>query len=567
MTVSIAEAHQALTAPGSMFEVEQREIRGVRMRVWKNTPPSLRSLLELSRAHGERPFLVYQDRRLSFEEHYRAAATLAGILVERYGVSKGDRVAIAMRNLPEWSIAFWAAGVVGAIVVPLNAWWTGPELEFGLSDSGACLLFADSQRMSTLAPHIDNLPLRAAIVAGVEGKPPSSAERFEDVLGTPSADPKLPDVPLEPEDDATIFYTSGTSGAPKGALGTHRNICGNVVNLAFSRARAALRSGEEPAPLGSETTQTASLMSVPFFHATGCHSILVSSLLAGNKLVLMYKWDPEQALELIERERITQIGGVPAMVWQVLESPNFDKHDLSTITGVAYGGAPAAPELVARIKQTFPAVALGNGYGLTETSSVATYNGTQDYEQRPDSVGVPVDVCEVRVVDASGNDLPTGEVGELWIKGPHVVRGYWNNPEATAASFTDGWLHSGDLARVDEEGFVYIVDRLKDMLIRGGENVYCVEVEDALYSHPAVMDAAVIGLPHPVLGEEVGAVVQLSPGVVVSEEELKRHVATQLAAFKVPVRVDLRDEPLPRNANGKIMKRQIKEEFVGATSG
>jgi long-chain acyl-CoA synthetase len=567
MTVSIEEVHRTLTAPGSPFETEDREIRGVKLRVWKNTPPSLRSLLELSRAHGERPFLVYRDQRLSFEEHYQAVATLAGVLVEKYGISKGDRVAIAMRNLPEWSIAFWAAGVVGAVVIPLNAWWTGPELEYGLSDSGACLLFADNERMTRLVPHIENLRLRSVIVAHSRGTPPSWAERFEDVLATPSSDPKIPDVPLEPEDDATIFYTSGTSGAPKGALGTHRNICGNVLNLAFARARAALRSGEEPTFLGNAGKQTASLMSVPFFHATGCHSILVSSLLAGTKLVLMYRWDPEQALELIERERITQIGGVPAMVWQVLESPNFGKYDLSSITGVAYGGAPAAPELVARIKQAFPDAALGNGYGLTETSSVATYNGGQDYERKPDSVGAPVGVCEVRVVDASGNDVPTGEIGELWIKGPHVVKGYWNNPEATAASFTDGWLHSGDLAYIDEEGFVYIVDRLKDMLIRGGENVYCVEVEDALYSHPAVMDAAVVGLPHPVLGEEVGAVVQISPGALVSEEELKQHVAVRLAAFKVPVRIELRDEPLPRNANGKLVKREIREGLIGAAGG
>ena len=567
MSISIEQAHRALTAPGSPLEIEERQIRGVKMRVWKNTPPSLRSLLELSRGHGDRPFLVYQDERLSFEEHYRATAALAGVLIERYGIEKGDRVAIAMRNLPEWSIAFWASAVVGAIVVPLNAWWTGPELEYGLSDSGARLVLVDGERMRRLTPHIGNLDLRAAIVARPTGTLPSFAESFGEVLGTPPADATLPDVPLEPEDDATIFYTSGTSGQPKGALGTHRNICGNVLNLAFARARAALRSGEDPTQSGTEETQSGSLMSVPFFHATGCHSILVANLLAGNKLVLMYRWDPEHALELIERERLTQFGGVPAMVWQVLKSPNFEKHDLSTVRGIAYGGAPAAPELVARIKEAFPDVTPGNGYGLTETSSVATYNGAQDYERKPDSVGVPVGVCEVRIVDETGNDLPPGEIGELWIKGPHVVKGYWNNPEEMAASFTDGWFHSGDLARIDEEGFVYIVDRLKDMLIRGGENVYCVEVEDVLYSHPAVMDAAVIGLPHPDLGEEVGAVVQISPGAVVSEDELKQHVASRLAVFKVPVRVDLRDEPLPRNATGKIMKRQLREELAGAGSG
>jgi long-chain acyl-CoA synthetase len=562
MTLTIEEAHRILTAPGSMFEMEEREIRGIRTRVWKNAPPSLRTILDVTRLHDDRTALVYEDDRLSYAEHYRAAAALGRVLVDEYRVAKGDRIAIAMRNFPEWSIAFWAAAAVGAVVVPLNAWWTGPELEFGLSDSGACLLFADDERVRRLAPHLEGRPLRAVVCARVEGAPPASVRRFEDVIRAAPPDATLPEVAIDPEDDATIFYTSGTSGRPKGALGTHRNICGNVLSLGFAQARAALRRAAPEEPPAAPT-QGASLISVPFFHATGCHSILVGNAVAGNKLVMMHRWDPERALELIERERITQFGGVPAMVWQVLESPSFGKRDLSSVTSVGYGGAPAAPELVARIKQEFPDVMPGNGYGLTETSSVTTLNASEDYQRRPDSVGAAVAVCDLRVVDENGRDVPGGEVGELWIKGPNVVKGYWNNPEATAESFTDGWLHSGDLARIDEEGFVYIVDRAKDMLIRGGENIYCVEVENALYDHPAVMDAAVVGLPHPVLGEEVGAVVQLSPGSETTADELREHVAAQLAAFKVPVRIDLRSEPLPRNANGKILKSQLKQEMEG----
>jgi long-chain acyl-CoA synthetase len=561
MTMSIEETHRALAAPGGLFEIEEREIRGIRTRTWKNAPPTVRSLFELSRGHGERSFLVYENDRMTFEEHYRAVATLANVLVDRYEIRNGDRVAIAMRNFPEWPIVFWAAVSVGAVVVPLNAWWTGAELEYGLSNSGACLLFADAERADRLLPHLGKLDLRDAIAIRSERQPDAPLRRFEEVLGRAEPDASLPEVAIDPDDDATIFYTSGTSGKPKGALGTHRNMCTNVVSLMFAQARAALRRGEEPAAPGSEAEQGASLISVPFFHATGCHSILVASMLIGSKLVMMYKWDPERALELIERERITQFGGVPAMVWQVLESPSFAKRDLSSVTSIGYGGAPAPPELVARLKQEFPEVAPSNGYGLTETSSVTTLNSAEDYQAKPDSVGAPVAVCELRVVDEEGGDVPPGDIGELWIKGPNVVKGYWNNPEATAESFTDGWLHSGDLARVDDEGFVYIADRVKDMLIRGGENVYCVEVEDALYNHPDVMDAAVIGLPHRVLGEEVGAVVQLRPGAQVSEDELKQHVAGQLAAFKVPARIDLRSAPLPRNANGKILKSQLKEEL------
>ena len=562
MTMSIEETHRALTAPGGLFEIEEREIRGIRTRTWKNAPPSVRSLFELSRGHGERSFLVYENDRMTFEEHYRAVVALANVLVDRYEIRNGDRVAIAMRNFPEWSTVFWAAVSVGAVVVPLNAWWTGPELEYGLSNSGACLLFADAERADRLLPHLGKLDLRDAIAVRSKREPDAPLRRLEEVMGRAEPDASLPEVAIDPDDDATIFYTSGTSGKPKGALGTHRNMCTNVVSLMFAQARAALRRGEEPAAPGGEAEQGASLISVPFFHATGCHSILVASMLVGSKLVMMYKWDPERALELIERERITQFGGVPAMVWQVLESPSFAKRDLSSVTSIGYGGAPAPPELVARLKQEFPEVAPSNGYGLTETSSVTTLNSAEDYQARPDSVGAPVAVCELRVVDEEGEDAPPGGIGELWIKGPNVVKGYWNNPEATAESFTDGWLHSGDLARIDDEGFVYIADRVKDMLIRGGENVYCVEVEDALYTHPDVMDAAVIGLPHRVLGEEVGAVVQLRPGAQVSEEELKQHVALQLAAFKVPVRIDLRSEPLPRNVNGKILKSQLKEELV-----
>jgi len=502
MTMSIEETHRALTAPGGLFEVEEREIRGIHTRTWKNAPPTVRSLFELSRGHGERSFLVYENDRMTFEEHYRAVVSLANVLVDRYEIRNGDRVAIAMRNFPEWPIVFWAAVSVGAVVVPLNAWWTGAELEYGLSNSGACLLFADAERADRLLPHLGKLDLRDAIAVRSEREPESPLKRFEEVIGRAEPDASLPEVAIDPDDDATIFYTSGTSGKPKGALGTHRNMCTNVVSLMFAQARAALRRGEEPAAPGSEAEQGASLISVPFFHATGCHSILVASMLIGSKLVMMYKWDPERALELIERERITQFGGVPAMVWQVLEAPSFAKRDLSSVTSIGYGGAPAPPELVTRLKQEFPEVAPSNGYGLTETSSVTTLNSAEDYQAKPDSVGAPVAVCELRVVDEEGGDAPPGGIGELWIKGPNVVKGYWNNPEATAESFTDGWLHSGDLARIDDEGFVYIADRVKDMLIRGGENVYCVEVEDALYTHPDVMDAAVIGLPHRVLGEE-----------------------------------------------------------------
>jgi long-chain acyl-CoA synthetase len=569
VTLSREEADATLTAPGQLFEVTQEVIRGVPTRVWRNAPPTLGTILEQSRAHGDAVFLVYEDERMTFAEHHRRAAALAHLLVDDYGVRPGDRVAIAMRNFPEWPIAFWAAAAAGAVVVPLNAWWTGSELAYGLTDSGARVLIADQERMERLDPHLDAelaALAGATIVARAEGGVRDGAIRFEDLL-TPdvlAGAPALPDPGIGPEDDATIFYTSGTTGVPKGAVGTHRNICTNLWSLFFVNARAGLRRGAtEPAPAPRGSSQNAYLLSVPFFHATGCHSVLVSNTAAGGKLVMMYRWNPERALELIEREAITTFGGVPAMVMQVLDSPDFEKRDTSSVRSVAYGGAPAPPDLVRRIKQHFPGGQPSNGYGLTETSSVSTTNNGDDYVRKPDSVGPPVPVVEIKVVDEEGHELPVGAVGELWIKGPNVVRGYWNKPEATAATFTDGWLHTGDVARIDDEGFVYIVDRAKDMVIRGGENVYCVEVEAALHESPAVAECAVIGIPHPTLGEEVGAVVRLRPGAVATEDDLRRHVAERLAAFKVPARVWIRDEELPRNPAGKVLKRELREELLG----
>ena len=563
---TIAALHEQLTAPGQPFEIAETTVRGIPTRVWANAPASLAAILEQSRLHGDLDFIIYEGERWTFARHYRDAATLARQLVERFGVRPGDRVAIAMRNLPEWSLAFWAASAAGAVVVPLNAWWTGPELAYGVRDSGATVVICDPARLDRLAPERDTLLDVHWLVARPEDPHPAPEVTVLAELLEGGDDVALPSVAIGPEDDATIFYTSGTTGEPKGVLGTHRNICTNLMSLGFVTVRGARRSADAVASPAS-SGRNISLLSVPFFHATGCHSVLVATLAAGNALVLMRKWDAGRALELIEQEHVTMFGGVPAMVWQAMEHPDFARRDLSSLRNVGYGGAPAAPELVHAIERQFPGRTPSNGYGLTETSSVTTMNAGVDYLRHPDSVGVPVPVCDVKVVDDDGARLPTGAVGELWIKGPNVVKGYWHKPAATDESFTDGWLHSGDLARLDDEGFVYIVDRAKDLVIRGGENVSSVEVEAALFEHPAVTDAAVIGIPHPTLGEEVGAVVHTAPGTHVTEDELRTHVGARLAAFKVPARVWFSAEPLPRNPAGKILKRDLKAAYAPSPSG
>ena len=602
--LSIEEAHARLTAPGARFEIEDRPIAGVLTHTWKNAPATLRDVFKNARAYDERTFLVLEDDRVSYEAFARAALTLAHRLIAD-GVGKGDRVAIVMRNLPEWPVAFFAGVLVGAIVTPLNAWWTGPELEYGLADSGAKIAIVDAERWERIKDALPRCPdLKQVYVARATLAPPrarelaakrtegdvnqsdpphvplsltafdsspasggASIDALENVIGAVkdwAALPERPyrDVSLAPDDDVTVYYTSGTTGRPKGAVGTHRNIVTNILTSAFSQARAALRRGAEPAPApGLQTPPRATLLVVPLFHVTGCCSNLVPLMNAGGKLVLMHRWDPEPAMKLIEAERVNQTGGVPTIAWQLIEHPARPNYDLSSLDLLTYGGAPSAPELVRRIKEVFPTAQPGNAWGMTETSATFCGHVGEDYINRPDSCGRPAPIGEAKILDEDNKPLAVGQVGELWVKGPQVVRRYWNKPEASAETFVDGWLKTGDLARVDEEGFLTIVDRSKDMIIRGGENIYSVEVENVLFEHPAVMDAALIAIPHRTLGEEPGAVVTLKPGASATEDELRAFVRARLAAFKVPVKVAFWPEMLPRNPNGKIMKPALKDAF------
>ncbi|MFG1701165.1 class I adenylate-forming enzyme family protein [Nonomuraea sp. NPDC049309] len=553
MSLSHDQVQAQLTGPGQLFEME--EIGDTGVRTWKHAPPDFRALLETSRNHGDQVFLVYEDEHITFEEHFRRAATLARRLVDDYGVTKGDRVAVAMRNYPEWVISFSAVLATGAIAVPLNAWWTEPELAYGVRDSGAKVLIADGERAPKLAP--TGVPM---IVT--RGEPPAGARAFADVLGEVTADAALPQVELAPDDPATIFYTSGTTGSPKGALGSHRNIGQAPMTVAYGLMRAVALAGKDVSQAAS--TRRITLLTVPLFHVTGCFSAMTTAMFSGGGLVLMYKWDPEQALRLIERERVTTMIGVPTNAWQLMSHPDFGKYDLSSLVNLGYGGAPAPPKLLERITENLPDRAPSNGYGMTETSALAIGNGGADYRAKPDSIGLPSPVVDVRVVDPAGKELPPGEVGELCVRGPNVILGYWNKPEATAQTFVKGWLHTGDLARIDEDGFVYIVDRAKDMVIRGGENVYCAEVEAALFEHPAVDDAAVIGVPHDELGEEVGAVLRLVPGSSVTPDELREFLSSRIAKFKIPVHYWFREDELPRNPGGKILKTHLRREILGA---
>jgi len=560
--MSLAEATAALTAPGARFEMDTAVIRGVVTRVWKNAPHDLGALLDLSRTHGEQLFTILDDERVSFEANYRAASAFARAL-ESFGVGKGDRVAFAMRNLPEWPMIFFAITSIGAIAVPLNAWWTGGELAYGIEDSEAKILIVDTERYERLREHLAALRSVERVIVARAGAPAAGTVALEDMVGDPRSWAGLPDAErprtdLASDDDAAIFYTSGTTGQPKGALGTHRNLVTNILSGGFSAARSFLRRGEpvpEPAP---RTTLTV----IPLFHVTACSATLMGAMAAGNTMIFMRKWDAVRAMEIIEREKVSVTGGVPTIAWQLIEHPDRAKYDLSSLEAIAYGGAPSAPELVRRIYEEFGALP-GNGWGMTETMATVTSHGAEDYLARPTSAGPPVAVADIEIRAEDGvTVLPAGTVGELWARGPMIVKGYWNKPDATAETFVDGWVRTGDLARLDDEGFVYIVDRAKDMVLRGGENIYSSEVENALYEHPAVTDCAVIGIPHRTLGEEPAAVVHLAPGTRADEAELQGWVRARLAAFKVPVAIRFVTETLPRNANGKILKKDLKMLFA-----
>jgi long-chain acyl-CoA synthetase len=419
------------------------------------------------------------------------------------------------------------------------------------------VLVADGERLERLQPHLDGLVLDGLVVVGdtVPGAMP-----FAELVESVSETGELPIVHVTPDDPATILYTSGTTGRPKGALGTHRNICNTIWGVAFVQAWGRVVKGG-PA-VDEAAKKKAALVTGPMFHVIGCFSMLAVHSFAGNKLVLMRRWNAEHALDLVEGEGITHVGGVPAVIRQLVDTQRAAPRDVSSLERFNYGGSPAPPELAVALSETFPRTIHTVGYGMTETSSPVSMNFGDYLRRKPESVGPPFPVCECRVVDDTGEDVPVDETGELWIRGPNVVTEYWERPEATAETFTEGWLKTGDIARVDEDGFIYIVDRIKDMVIRGGENVYCIEVENALFEHPDVIEAAVIGLPHEVLGEEVGAVVQVRYGATVSEEMLQSHLAARLARFKIPVRIDVRRSELPRNAVGKVMKTVLRDELT-----
>ena len=551
------DAFARITAVGEPYELVDREdIRGP-VQTFVNAPTSLRQVYEDAVSDVE--FVVAEDQRWTFAEFWNDAATIGHLLVHDLGVRKGDRVAISMRNYPEWMLAFTAATSVGAIAVAMNSLWNADEMAYGLTDSGAKVLFADAERLALLesmAEPIEGLQVVAVRHTGSPAADVELAVRMAEIGSVP-----MPEVDIAPTDSALILYTSGSTGHPKGVLSNHHNVI--VALMAWEVEYGALteRPGNVVAPEEGSGLVPASLLGIPLFHVLGLHAVFLASFRGQRKLVAMYKWDASVAAELIERERIVTFTGPPAVSGDLVRVAQSEGRDLSSLLSVGGGGAARPPEQVGQIDDTFEKALPNTGWGMTETNAIGTIIFGAEYSERRLSSGPALCVIDLRVVDDDGNDLPSGERGELQVRGPSMFREYWNKPEATADSFAeDGWFKTGDVAYIDTDGHLFIVDRIKDLIIRGGENIGCGGVEAALSSHPNVIEAAVYSVPDDRLGEEVGTTMYVTEDF--DETELREYLVDHLAKYEIPRYITTMTEPLPRTGSGKLLKRQLRDDTI-----
>jgi len=558
----LLKAREELTGPGGAFEIIEADILGNRIRTYKNAPPSVREVWLSTLQFSDRPYLVYQDERLTYGEAHAIASSTANWLLAQ-GVKPGDRVAIAMRNYPEWMLIYWACLAVGITVVGMNAWWTAEEMAYGLSDSAPKVLFLDAERLARVQEQPDMVKGMQLVGVRIPDMPTGMVD-WSVVAAHGGA---LPEVTVDPDSDACIFYTSGTTGFPKGAQLTHRGCVSNLFNMLFAGASSALAveraTGVAPP---AEPPIPVTLITTPLFHVTANNCGAYATTAAGGKLVLMYRWEAGEALRIIEKERVSSMSGVPVMARELINHPDFEKTDTSSLLALAGGGAQVPPDLVLKIEKQVATARPSTGYGMTETCGIITSVSGDFFVDKPDSAGPAMPSFEAKCVDDNGKAVGPGEVGELWVRGASVIKGYINRPEATAASITDGWLHTGDVARIDEDGFIFIVDRKKDMVLRGGENIYCAEVESSIYRHNGVAECCVFGVPDDRLGEEVGVAVVAKPGEALSAEAVREHCAAIMAKHKVPRYIWLLDEPLPRNASGKFLKRELRDKLAPKVS-
>lgn len=550
-----------LIAPGQLFEVETLQVRGSPMRVYKHAPASLRDIWLGTAAYSDREYLIYQDERHTYAQSHAYAASIAHWLSER-GVQPGDRVAIAMRNYPEWMLAYWAVVSMGAVVVGMNAWWVTQEMHFALRDSTPKVLICDQERLARFLEIRADFPELVVVGVRLAGETPANVVPWSELL---SSEPAMPAVTIDPDDDACIFYTSGTTGTPKGAQLTHRGCVSNLMNIGFGQAlqRDALtRAGLKPKGSMAPGEINVALVATPLFHVTGNNCVAQGIAATGGKLIHMYKWDAGEALRIVETEKVTTFSAVPMMSREMMLHPDFATRDTSSLKSMGGGGAAVQPDLTQKMQATMENAAPSAGYGMTETCGIISALSGIYLVDRPTSVGRAMPTFEAKCVDSEGKTVPTGTPGELWVRGACVIKGYLNRPEATAETITDGWLHTGDIAYMDADDFIHLVDRAKEMVLRGGENVYCAEVESAIFADDAVAECVVFGVEDERLGEEVAAAIYPKPGATVDVDALRASLRDKMAPYKIPRYIWVVDAPLPRNANGKFVKREVRDALA-----
>ena len=560
MYKELSQAWEELTAEGAQFELETVNVRGEDLLCYKNQPATLRDIWLSSLRFGNADYLIYGNERLSYSEAHEHIVGVSNWLIE-HGVEVGDRVAIAMRNYPEWMLAYWACMSIGVTCVGMNAWWATPELEYAIDDSKPKVVIADQERLAQLVElrTSDDFPHLVSV------RTKSTVENVTTWDALVEAGGEMPNAEIDPDSDACIFYTSGTTGQPKGAQLTHRGCVANAMSLVFAHivqsvasARANIKTSK---PEAKKVAQTSALVITPLFHVTANNCVAHSITMAGGKLVHMYKWDAGEALKLVESEQITTISGVPVMSRELIAHPDFESTDTSSLKSLGGGGAQLQPDLVAKIENTVETARPGTGYGMTETCGIITAISADFFLDKPESAGPAMPCFEAKCFDDAGLPIPNGEIGELWVKGAQVIKGYLNRPDATSETITNGWLHTGDIARIDDDGFIFIVDRKKDMVLRGGENVYCAEVESAIFEHQAINEVTVFGVPDARLGEEVAAAIYLKEAGSIDAELLRVFLRDKIAKHKIPQYLWFLEYPLPRNASGKFLKRELQEKL------
>jgi long-chain acyl-CoA synthetase len=545
-----------LTAPGAPYELAGDDTSG---QYYAQAPKNLVEALAVARQHGDREFLIYEGERRSFNDLMNEADALAAAL-QAHGVGKGDRVALAMRNYPEWMAAFIGVTGMGAVIVPVNSWGKPADIAYTVQDAGAKVAICDQPRYDGVADIFQEQGIEAIIARPVDIDDPKGLPAFVAPFKGKAPEP----VAIDGDDLAMIMYTSGTSGKPKGAASTHKAISQAVFNMECAAIAAAMTNGELIGAMLERGFEPTSLLAVPLFHVSGCHAQFLANLRSGRRIVMMYKWDVDKALEYIEQERVTTIAAAPAMMLDLLESPKFDDADTSSLFSLGIGGAATPPRVSKLLAERLPQNFSGTGWGMTETNAQGASLTGKAFFEKGGSAGFPHPIVDIRICDEAGNVQSGAEPGEIWVRSCANITEYWNRPEVNTEEFRDGWLKTGDIGYLDEDGFLYLADRAKDMIIRGGENIYPIEIENELLEHEAVKELAAIGLPHERLGEEVAVVVHLHPGATLDEEDLLDFARSRLAGYKVPSKVFFSDEELPRNATNKVLKRDIKEALLAS---